>query len=151
MNISPIFAQVPADDKSSSSAFSVVMVRKPKRDIDRTSESECDSGKENKRRSRIPKHRNTGIKRIPNKEAKDRRSERYISELFFTPNTKRSFSVVCSYCHPLKSTKSSISCEWFGAELCEATVSTNGTKLWECHWVMLTTFTHCDTVMFIIR
>uniref|UniRef100_A0A674AQ59 Leucine-rich repeat and coiled-coil domain-containing protein 1 n=1 Tax=Salmo trutta TaxID=8032 RepID=A0A674AQ59_SALTR len=45
-----------------------VKVRRPKRDIDNTSESECDSGKENRgRRSRIPtRHRgsnNTAVKR----------------------------------------------------------------------------------------
>uniref|UniRef100_A0A3Q3KYX7 Leucine-rich repeat and coiled-coil domain-containing protein 1 n=1 Tax=Mastacembelus armatus TaxID=205130 RepID=A0A3Q3KYX7_9TELE len=44
------------------STRSVVMVRKAKRDIDRTSESDYDSGKENKRRTRIPKHRNRRVK-----------------------------------------------------------------------------------------
>lgn len=77
MSISAIFTQAPADDKSSSSTLAVVTVRKPKRDTDRTSESECDSGKENRRRSRIPKHRNGVTKRITPKETKGWRSERY--------------------------------------------------------------------------
>uniref|UniRef100_A0A8C6TES4 Leucine-rich repeat and coiled-coil domain-containing protein 1 n=1 Tax=Neogobius melanostomus TaxID=47308 RepID=A0A8C6TES4_9GOBI len=60
-------------EDSSISTPPVVMVRIPKRDTDRTSESECDSGKENKKRSRIPKHRSiSGAKDI-----KSRRSDRY--------------------------------------------------------------------------
>uniref|UniRef100_A0A8C9WUG5 Leucine rich repeat and coiled-coil centrosomal protein 1 n=1 Tax=Sander lucioperca TaxID=283035 RepID=A0A8C9WUG5_SANLU len=39
-----------------SSTHSGVPVQKAKRDTDRTSESECDSGKENRRRTGIPKH-----------------------------------------------------------------------------------------------
>uniref|UniRef100_A0A8C8I5Q9 Leucine-rich repeat and coiled-coil domain-containing protein 1 n=2 Tax=Oncorhynchus tshawytscha TaxID=74940 RepID=A0A8C8I5Q9_ONCTS len=50
----------PAGEVSSSST-PFVKVRRPKRDIDNTSESECDSGKENRgRRSRIPtRHRSS--------------------------------------------------------------------------------------------
>ncbi|KAK7944708.1 hypothetical protein WMY93_000436 [Mugilogobius chulae] len=59
--------------KSSISTPPVVMVRIPKRDTDRTSESECDSGKENKKRSRIPKHRNNSGTRT--KDTKGRRSD----------------------------------------------------------------------------
>ncbi|XP_042353819.1 leucine-rich repeat and coiled-coil domain-containing protein 1 isoform X2 [Plectropomus leopardus] len=67
--------QVPAENKSSSSTHSAVTVRKAKRDTDRTSESECDSGKENRRRSRIPKHRNSITSRTTPKETKSRRSD----------------------------------------------------------------------------
>ncbi|XP_074507839.1 leucine-rich repeat and coiled-coil domain-containing protein 1 isoform X2 [Sebastes fasciatus] len=65
----------PVDDNPSSSTHSVATVRKAKRDIDRTSESECDSGKENRRRSRIPKHRNSITSRKTTKETKARRSD----------------------------------------------------------------------------
>uniref|UniRef100_A0A4W5PDI7 Leucine-rich repeat and coiled-coil domain-containing protein 1 n=1 Tax=Hucho hucho TaxID=62062 RepID=A0A4W5PDI7_9TELE len=52
--VSRLFQQTPAGEVSSSST-PFVKVRRPKRDIDNTSESECDSGKENRgRRSRIP-------------------------------------------------------------------------------------------------
>uniref|UniRef100_A0A8D3D0P6 Leucine-rich repeat and coiled-coil domain-containing protein 1 n=1 Tax=Scophthalmus maximus TaxID=52904 RepID=A0A8D3D0P6_SCOMX len=49
-------SSAPAGDKSIDSTPSAVTLRKAKRDTDRTSESECDSGKENRRCSRIPKH-----------------------------------------------------------------------------------------------
>ncbi|XP_026170373.1 leucine-rich repeat and coiled-coil domain-containing protein 1 [Mastacembelus armatus] len=65
--VSQLIQQAPAGDKSSTSTRSVVMVRKAKRDIDRTSESDYDSGKENKRRTRIPKHRNSITKRVTTK------------------------------------------------------------------------------------
>ncbi|XP_037644591.1 leucine-rich repeat and coiled-coil domain-containing protein 1 isoform X2 [Sebastes umbrosus] len=65
----------PVDDNPSGSTHSVATVRKAKRDIDRTSESECDSGKENRRRSRIPKHRNSITSRKTSKETKARRSD----------------------------------------------------------------------------
>uniref|UniRef100_A0A8C6TE19 Leucine-rich repeat and coiled-coil domain-containing protein 1 n=1 Tax=Neogobius melanostomus TaxID=47308 RepID=A0A8C6TE19_9GOBI len=73
--VSLLIQKGPTTDKPSmSSSIStppVVMVRIPKRDTDRTSESECDSGKENKKRSRIPKHRSiSGAKDI-----KSRRSD----------------------------------------------------------------------------
>ncbi|XP_041697721.1 leucine-rich repeat and coiled-coil domain-containing protein 1 isoform X1 [Coregonus clupeaformis] len=65
--VSRLFQQTPAGEVSSSST-PFVRVRRPKRDIDNTSESECDSGKENRgRRSRIPtQHRgsnSTAVKR----------------------------------------------------------------------------------------
>ncbi|XP_036841612.1 leucine-rich repeat and coiled-coil domain-containing protein 1 isoform X3 [Oncorhynchus mykiss] len=65
--VSRLFQQTPAGEVSSSST-PFVKVRRPKRDIDNTSESECDSGKENRgRRSRIPtRHRgsnSTAVKR----------------------------------------------------------------------------------------
>ncbi|XP_070701868.1 leucine-rich repeat and coiled-coil domain-containing protein 1 [Pempheris klunzingeri] len=72
--VSQLIQQAPAGDKPSGSTHSVVTARRAKRDTDRTSESECDSGKENRRRSRIPKHRNSTSKTTP-KEAKGRRSD----------------------------------------------------------------------------
>ncbi|XP_076003573.1 leucine-rich repeat and coiled-coil domain-containing protein 1 [Genypterus blacodes] len=49
--------QAPVGNNSSSCTHAVVTVRKAKRDTDRTSESECESGKDKERRSRIPKRR----------------------------------------------------------------------------------------------
>ncbi|TMS09853.1 Leucine-rich repeat and coiled-coil domain-containing protein 1 [Larimichthys crocea] len=54
---------------------SAVMVRKAKRDTDLTSESECDSGKENRRGTRIPKYRNCTTLRTTPKKTKGRRSD----------------------------------------------------------------------------
>nr|XP_020447014.1 leucine-rich repeat and coiled-coil domain-containing protein 1 [Monopterus albus]XP_020447015.1 leucine-rich repeat and coiled-coil domain-containing protein 1 [Monopterus albus] len=73
--VSQLIQQTPTGDKSRSSTHSVVTVQKAKRDIDRTSESECDSGKENRRHTRIPKHRNNIAKRLTTKETKGRRSD----------------------------------------------------------------------------
>ncbi|XP_070775430.1 leucine-rich repeat and coiled-coil domain-containing protein 1 [Enoplosus armatus] len=70
--VSQLIQQAPAGDKSSSYVHSVVTVRKAKRDTDRTSESECDSGKENRRRTRIPKHLNSVTSRTT---PKGRRSD----------------------------------------------------------------------------
>ncbi|XP_071347837.1 leucine-rich repeat and coiled-coil domain-containing protein 1 isoform X2 [Trachinotus anak] len=72
--VSQLIQQAPAGDKSRGSTHSVVTLRKAKRDTDRTSESECDSGKENKRRSRIPKYRKS-ISRMTSKDTKGRRSD----------------------------------------------------------------------------
>ncbi|KAM9789409.1 leucine-rich repeat and coiled-coil domain-containing protein 1 [Neosynchiropus ocellatus] len=55
--VSRLIHQIPARDTSPTS--SVAPVRKAKRDTDQTSESDCDSVKENSRRSRITKHPNT--------------------------------------------------------------------------------------------
>lgn len=76
--VSLLIQQGPTRDKpSSSSGQPMVMVRIPRRDTDRTSESECDSGKENKTRSRpssrIPKHRTSSATRT--KETKGRRTD----------------------------------------------------------------------------
>ncbi|XP_055084461.1 leucine-rich repeat and coiled-coil domain-containing protein 1 [Periophthalmus magnuspinnatus] len=70
-----LLIQGPTRDKLSSSISTppVVMVRVPKRDTDRTSESECDSGKEIKKRSRVPKHRSSSGTRT--KDTKGRRSD----------------------------------------------------------------------------
>ncbi|CAK6957674.1 leucine-rich repeat and coiled-coil domain-containing protein 1 [Scomber scombrus] len=73
--VSQLVQQAPVGDKSSYSTNSVVTARKAKKDTDRTSESECDSGKENRRRTRIPKHRNTVTTRTTTKETKGRRSD----------------------------------------------------------------------------
>ncbi|XP_041805176.1 leucine-rich repeat and coiled-coil domain-containing protein 1 [Chelmon rostratus] len=73
--VSQLIQKAPAGDKSRSSALSAVTVRKAKRDTDRTSESECDSGKENRRRSRIPKHSNSTTSRTTPKETRGRRSD----------------------------------------------------------------------------
>ncbi|KAM7400343.1 hypothetical protein PAMA_004842 [Pampus argenteus] len=72
--VSQLVQQAPLGEKPSSFTPSVVMVRKAKRDTDRTSESECDSGKENRRRTRIPKYRNSIPTRTTAKETKGRRS-----------------------------------------------------------------------------
>ncbi|XP_041660240.1 leucine-rich repeat and coiled-coil domain-containing protein 1 [Cheilinus undulatus] len=68
--VSRLIQQAPTGDKSS-----VVKVRKAKRDTDRTSESECDSGKENKRHTRIPKHRSSITSRTNSKERRSGRSD----------------------------------------------------------------------------
>ncbi|XP_034470352.1 LOW QUALITY PROTEIN: leucine-rich repeat and coiled-coil domain-containing protein 1 [Hippoglossus hippoglossus] len=74
--VSQLIQQVLAGQKSADSTHSVVPIRKAKRDIDRTSESECDSGKENRRRTRIPKHRNSiPTRRTTSKEKTNRRSD----------------------------------------------------------------------------
>ncbi|XP_068605195.1 leucine-rich repeat and coiled-coil domain-containing protein 1 [Brachionichthys hirsutus] len=73
--VSRLIQQAPAGDKSSSSIHSVVTVRKAKRDTDRTSESEYDSGKENRRQSRIPKPRNSLTSRMSPKDTRGRRSD----------------------------------------------------------------------------
>nr|XP_046265240.1 leucine-rich repeat and coiled-coil domain-containing protein 1 [Scatophagus argus] len=73
--VSQLIQQAPAGNKSSSSTHPVVTVRKAKRDTDRTSESECDSGKENRRRTRIPKHGNRITSRMTPKDTKGRRSD----------------------------------------------------------------------------
>ncbi|XP_059200121.1 leucine-rich repeat and coiled-coil domain-containing protein 1 [Centropristis striata] len=73
--VSRLIQKAPAGDTSSSFTHSVVTVRKSKRDTDRTSESECDSGKENRRRSRIPKHRNSTTVRTSSNETKALRSD----------------------------------------------------------------------------
>uniref|UniRef100_A0A3Q0REY0 Leucine-rich repeat and coiled-coil domain-containing protein 1 n=1 Tax=Amphilophus citrinellus TaxID=61819 RepID=A0A3Q0REY0_AMPCI len=73
--MSRLIQQAPADNKSRRSTHSVVVVRKAKRDTDRTSESECDSGKENKRRTRIPKYHNSITSTTTAKETRSTRSD----------------------------------------------------------------------------
>uniref|UniRef100_A0A3Q4H3H1 Leucine-rich repeat and coiled-coil domain-containing protein 1 n=2 Tax=Neolamprologus brichardi TaxID=32507 RepID=A0A3Q4H3H1_NEOBR len=65
-----VFALWAIYNKSRRSAHSVVMVRKAKRDTDRTSESECDSGKENRRQTRIPKYHDSVTSSTTTKETK---------------------------------------------------------------------------------
>ncbi|XP_075867858.1 leucine-rich repeat and coiled-coil domain-containing protein 1-like [Nelusetta ayraudi] len=62
-------------DKTTSSSSAVVTQQIFKRDTDHTSESECDSGKENRRQSRIPRHRNSLTKKGPAKEIRSRKSD----------------------------------------------------------------------------
>ncbi|KAL6103996.1 lrrcc1 [Pungitius sinensis] len=71
--VSRLIQKAPVSDKSSRPAHPVI--RKAKRDTDRTSESECDSGKENRRRTRIPKHRNSTTSKTTPKKIKGRRSD----------------------------------------------------------------------------
>ncbi|XP_069366960.1 leucine-rich repeat and coiled-coil domain-containing protein 1 isoform X1 [Paralichthys olivaceus] len=74
--MSQLIQQAPAGLKSLDFTHSVLPSRKAKRDIDRTSESECDSGKENRRRTRIPKHRNSiTTRRTTSKEKTNRRTD----------------------------------------------------------------------------
>ncbi|XP_023281142.1 leucine-rich repeat and coiled-coil domain-containing protein 1 [Seriola lalandi dorsalis] len=73
--VSQLIQKTPAGDKTSGSTHSVVTLRKAKRDTDRTSESECDSGKENRRRTRIPKYRKNITMRTTSMEIKGRRSD----------------------------------------------------------------------------
>ncbi|KAI1901345.1 hypothetical protein AGOR_G00033380 [Albula goreensis] len=75
--VSQLFTQAPS---SSSSTTTTTPMRKAKRDIDHTSESEVDSGKENRRsgrRSRLPARRvvTETTRRRPVKDSKARRSE----------------------------------------------------------------------------
>uniref|UniRef100_A0A8C3G976 Leucine-rich repeat and coiled-coil domain-containing protein 1 n=1 Tax=Cyclopterus lumpus TaxID=8103 RepID=A0A8C3G976_CYCLU len=74
--VSQLIQKAPVGDKSSCPTHSVAMVRKAKRDTDRTSESECDSGKENRRRIRIPKHRNNVTWRATPQKIKAQKSDR---------------------------------------------------------------------------
>ncbi|KAM8850653.1 leucine-rich repeat and coiled-coil domain-containing protein 1 [Spinachia spinachia] len=71
--VSQLIQKAPASDKSRSPTHPVV--RKAKRDTDRTSESECDSVEENRRRTRIPKHRNSTTTKTTPKKIKGRRSD----------------------------------------------------------------------------
>ncbi|KAL7876298.1 hypothetical protein AOLI_G00112610 [Acnodon oligacanthus] len=72
--VSQLFHKSPADSGPNVSAASQSVVRKAKRDTDQTSESECDSGKEDQRRSRIPCPRGTSGKKLV-KNTKGRRSD----------------------------------------------------------------------------
>lgn len=94
VNLSDIFTKVPKGDKANTSSHSVVTVRKAKRDTDRTSESECESGMENRRRTRIPGHHNS-TRRMTTKEPKSRRSDTCVSILmWFSCQVKYSESLL---------------------------------------------------------
>ncbi|XP_036375424.1 leucine-rich repeat and coiled-coil domain-containing protein 1 [Megalops cyprinoides] len=92
--VSQLFHQTP-----STSSSAATPMRKAKRDIDHTSESECDSGKENRRggsgrRSRIPTHRGATVtagKRL----AKDARSRKTDSDQD-TPTARPSKPAACA-------------------------------------------------------
>ncbi|KAM4557186.1 leucine-rich repeat and coiled-coil domain-containing protein 1 isoform 1-T1 [Fundulus diaphanus] len=73
--VSQLIQQAPTGEKASISTHAGVKLRKPKRDTDRTSESECDSGKENKKRTRIPKFNNTMTTSTTTQETKSTRSD----------------------------------------------------------------------------
>ncbi|KAG7228990.1 hypothetical protein INR49_013223 [Caranx melampygus] len=73
--VSQLIQQAPAGNKSSDCTNSVVTLRKAKRDTDRTSESECDSGKENRRCTRIPRYRKNITVKTTKKETIGRRSD----------------------------------------------------------------------------
>uniref|UniRef100_A0A3Q2E546 Leucine-rich repeat and coiled-coil domain-containing protein 1 n=1 Tax=Cyprinodon variegatus TaxID=28743 RepID=A0A3Q2E546_CYPVA len=74
--VSQLIQQAPAGEKASSSTCARMKLRKAKRDTDRTSESECDSGKENQTQTRIPKFRNMMTTSTTTKESKSTRSDR---------------------------------------------------------------------------
>ena len=72
-------SQKPTGDANSNSAPSVEL-RKPKRDIDNTSESDCDSGKESRRGPRMAaaqQRRGRATVKRPVKEAGARRTHRW--------------------------------------------------------------------------
>uniref|UniRef100_A0A6D2Y0X5 Leucine-rich repeat and coiled-coil domain-containing protein 1 n=1 Tax=Takifugu rubripes TaxID=31033 RepID=A0A6D2Y0X5_TAKRU len=98
VNISVLFTQAPADDTSSSCTHAVVKGRRAKRDTDRTSESECDSGKENRRRSRIHKHPNSISSKVSLKETKDRRSDRYFCTCTWLPVLEKNSILSFIFC-----------------------------------------------------
>uniref|UniRef100_A0A8C7NPB8 Leucine-rich repeat and coiled-coil domain-containing protein 1 n=1 Tax=Oncorhynchus mykiss TaxID=8022 RepID=A0A8C7NPB8_ONCMY len=85
------FQKTPAGEVSSSST-PFVKVRRPKRDIDNTSESECDSGKENRgRRSRIPtRHRGISYLTISQRRWKAEQAVRKLTEQMKTLQTQAS-------------------------------------------------------------
>uniref|UniRef100_A0A8B9GRR7 Leucine-rich repeat and coiled-coil domain-containing protein 1 n=1 Tax=Astyanax mexicanus TaxID=7994 RepID=A0A8B9GRR7_ASTMX len=68
----------PAGSVPDANVASQSVVQKAKRDTDQTSESECDSAKENRRLSRIPCPRKTAGQKLV-KEAKSKRSDRCIN------------------------------------------------------------------------
>ncbi|KAM6948379.1 leucine-rich repeat and coiled-coil domain-containing protein 1 [Aplochiton taeniatus] len=72
--VSLLYKETPAGHVSSTSAPSVVAVRKARRDIDNTSESECDTGKESQRRSKIPTSHSGSITTV-RRPAKARKSD----------------------------------------------------------------------------
>ncbi|XP_072220162.1 leucine-rich repeat and coiled-coil domain-containing protein 1 [Leuresthes tenuis] len=73
--VSQLIQQVPAGEKSRVSMHSEMKLHKAKRDTDRTSESECDSGKENRRCTRLPKRHNIVASSTASQESKSTRSD----------------------------------------------------------------------------
>ncbi|XP_008332751.1 leucine-rich repeat and coiled-coil domain-containing protein 1 isoform X1 [Cynoglossus semilaevis] len=69
--VSQLIEQVPTSDKSTPSSKPLVTSRKVKRVTGRTSESECESGKENKN-SRIPRRRTNVTTRVTGKEIRNK-------------------------------------------------------------------------------
>ncbi|KAG9273986.1 leucine-rich repeat and coiled-coil domain-containing protein 1 isoform X1 [Astyanax mexicanus] len=72
--VSQLFHKTPAGSVPDANVASQSVVQKAKRDTDQTSESECDSAKENRRLSRIPCPRKTAGQKLV-KEAKSKRSD----------------------------------------------------------------------------
>ncbi|KAM4728315.1 leucine-rich repeat and coiled-coil domain-containing protein 1 [Anableps anableps] len=73
--VSQLIQQAPAGEKARISTCAGMKLRKAKRDTDRTSESECDSGKENKKHTRIPKLSNMTTTSPTTQESKSTRSD----------------------------------------------------------------------------
>ncbi|RVE62063.1 hypothetical protein OJAV_G00176970 [Oryzias javanicus] len=73
--MSRLIRQVPAGEKPANLSRNAVKLLKAKRDTDRTSESDGDSGKENQRRSRIPKHPAVRTSSTTTQETKSSRSD----------------------------------------------------------------------------
>ncbi|MED6279749.1 hypothetical protein CHARACLAT_003852 [Characodon lateralis] len=73
--VSQLIQQAPAGEKPSIATQAVAKLRKAKRDIDRTSESECDSGKENKKHTRTTRFSNTMMTSTTTQESKSTRSD----------------------------------------------------------------------------
>ncbi|KAF7222217.1 leucine-rich repeat and coiled-coil domain-containing protein 1 isoform X2 [Nothobranchius furzeri] len=73
--VSQLIQQVPVGEKSTMSTQSVVKLRKAKRDTDHTSESECESGKENQNHTRILKQSSIMTSSASTQETKSTRSD----------------------------------------------------------------------------
>ncbi|XP_031418909.1 leucine-rich repeat and coiled-coil domain-containing protein 1 [Clupea harengus] len=72
--VSHLFQKVPEKGGSTSSTSSPPLALRAKRDTDLTSESDCDSGKENRRRSKIPKQTRSSPGKKANKDTRGKPS-----------------------------------------------------------------------------
>ena len=77
-------------------------LHKAKRDTDRTSESECDSGKENRRCTRLPKRHNIVASSTATQESKSTRSDRWVcteaaSQLLVCLSVKMIFATMFAF------------------------------------------------------
>ncbi|KAA0719312.1 Leucine-rich repeat and coiled-coil domain-containing protein 1 [Triplophysa tibetana] len=73
--VSNLIQKVPAGDAINTSRTLPSAVRKAKRDTDQTSESECDSAKENQRNSRIPVHPKGSAAKKPTKDNRPKQTD----------------------------------------------------------------------------
>ncbi|XP_051555868.1 leucine-rich repeat and coiled-coil domain-containing protein 1 isoform X2 [Myxocyprinus asiaticus] len=73
--VSHLFKKVPTGGGFNTSSALPSVVRKAKRDIDQTSESECDSGKESQQRSRIPTYPRGAAGKKMTKDTKPKQSD----------------------------------------------------------------------------